>query len=294
VTKLGLTVTIPGTPTGNPTGIVANCGTGFKVSSGGATASAVFIFDSEDGSITGWNPGVPPPPPAPPSTHAVIAVKPSDAVYKGLAIACTPGGDFLFASNFHAGTVDVFDTTFKQINGNLPPDAFMDPELPAGYAPFGIQNIAGIIYVTYALQDADKHDDVRGMGHGYVNAFMTTGVLIRRVASKGTLNSPWGLAHSPADFGKFSDNLLVGNFGDGRIHAYDSDDMRGNGEAQYRGMLHSANGPPLQIDGLWALQFGNGVNAGPTNKLFFTAGPAGESHGLFGSLFPTTPPGKDD
>jgi uncharacterized protein (TIGR03118 family) len=291
VSKQGLTVTIPGTPTGNPTGIVANCGTGFKVSSGAATASAVFIFDSEDGSITGWSPTVPPPPP---STHAQIGVKPSDAVYKGLAIACTPGGDFLFAANFHAGTVDVFDTTFKQINNTLSPDAFVDPGIPAGYAPFGIQNIGGKIYVTYALQDADKHDDVPGMGHGYVNAFTTTGVLIRRVASKGTLNSPWGLAHSPADFGKFSDNLLVGNFGDGRIHAYESDDLRGNGESKFRGVLHSADGPPLEIEGLWALQFGNGVGAGPTNTLFFTAGPADESHGLFGSLFPATPPGKDD
>ncbi len=284
-------MTIPGTPTGNPTGIVANCdaANAFKVSSGGATAPSIFIFDSEDGSISGWNPGVPTPPT---STKATVAVPPSAAVYKGLAIACTPGGDFLFATNFHAGTVDVFDTTFTKINSKLPADAFADPGIPAAYAPFGIQNIAGVIYVTYALQDADKHDDVPGMGHGYVNAFTTTGVLIHRVASKGTLNSPWGLAHSPAGFGKFSGNLLVGNFGDGRIHAYDSADMRGNGESKYLGMLHSAEGPPLQIDGLWALQFGNGVAAGPTDKLFFTAGPADESHGLFGSLVPASPPGN--
>jgi uncharacterized protein (TIGR03118 family) len=124
------------------------------------------------------------------------------------------------------------------------------------------------------------------MGHGFVNAFDTAGHLLRHVATRGTLNSPWGLALSPADFGKFSNDLLVGNFGDGRIHAYDPGDMLGTGEFKHRGMLHSASGRPLVIDGLWALSFGNGAAAGPTHTLFFTAGPDGESHGLFGSLLP--------
>jgi len=148
-----------------------------------------------------------------------------------------------------------------------------------------------VIYVTYALQDADAHDDVPGMGHGFVNAFRTDGTFIRRVASRGTLNSPWGLAVSPDNFGKFGANLLVGNFGDGRIHAYDPEDTRGNREFKYRGMLHSAGGPPLEIDGLWALSFGNGATAGPEDTLFFTAGPGGESHGLFGSLVAAPSPG---
>ena len=187
----------------------------------GASGPARFIFASEDGSISGWNPGVPPTVP-PPSSQAIIAVKPSDAVYKGIAIASTnpgdPNGDFLYATNFHGGTVDVFDSTLAPVHM---PGAFTDPKLPAGYAPFGIRNIDGVIYVTYALQDSDAHDDVPGMGHGFVNAFDTAGTLLRRVASRGTLNSPWGLALAPGDFGKFSDNLLIGNFGDGRIHAYE-------------------------------------------------------------------------
>jgi uncharacterized protein (TIGR03118 family) len=300
--KVGLTnlpcqcVIVPGAPTG----VVFNgtpfaTGTGFVVMSGGASGPARFIFASEDGSISGWNPAVPPPAPPPPlvSSQAIIAVPPSDAVYKGLAIASTiPGnvaGDFLYASNFHAGTIDVFDHNFAPVRM---PGAFSDPGIPKGYAPFGIRNIDGVIYVTYALQDADAHDDVPGMGHGYVNAFDTAGNLIRRVASKGTLNSPWGLAFSPADFGTFGNNLLVGNFGDGRIHAYDPAATLGNGEFKHRGMLHGAGGGPLEIDGLWSLSFGNGAAAGPTSTLFFTAGPDDESHGLFGSLLPAPPPGE--
>jgi uncharacterized protein (TIGR03118 family) len=286
---------------GAPTGVVFNgspfaTGTGFVVTSGGASGPARFIFASEDGSISGWNPGVPPPVPPPPlvSSQAIIAVQPSDAVYKGLAIASTiPGnvaGDLLYATNFHAGTVDVFDHNFAPVHT---PGAFTDTSIPKGYAPFGIRNIGGIIYVTYALQDADAHDDVPGMGHGFVNAFDAAGHLLRHVARRGTLNSPWGLALSPADFGKFSNELLVGNFGDGRIHAYDPGDTLGSGEFKHRGMLHSAGGPPLVIDGLWALSFGNGAAAGPMHTLFFTAGPDGESHGLFGSLLPAPPPGEE-
>src|SRR3989454_481690 len=166
-----------------------------------------------------------------------------------------------------------------------------DADLPPGYAPFGIRLLGGTIYVTYALQDADKHDDVAGEGHGFVNAFDTEGHLLRRVASRGRLNSPWGLALAPADFGAVSGGLLVGNFGDGRINAFDPHRVQGNGELRQQGLLHAADGRPIAIDGLWALAFGNGAAAGPTNALFFTAGPFGEQHGLFGKLVVTAPPG---
>ena len=277
---------------GAPTGVVFNGGTGFVVTSGGASGAAAFIFATEDGTILGWNRNVPPPAT---SSQATLAVTTPDAVYKGLAIASTVNGDFLYATNFHAGTVDVFDKDFKPVHS---PGAFTDPKLPKGYAPFGIRNLDNTIYVTYALQDADKHDDVAGKGHGFVNAFTTTGVLIQRVASKGTLDSPWGLALAPAEFGKFSNDLLIGNFGDGRIHAYaprEHDDH--NHKFKHRGVLHSADGPPLKIDGLWSISFGNGAAAGPMTTLFFTAGPVEESHGLFGSLVVATPPkghDKDD
>jgi uncharacterized protein (TIGR03118 family) len=250
------------------------------VSNGAGTSPARFIFASEDGTISGFR-GAP----------IVIAVdsSASGALYKGLAIASTATGDFLYATNFHAGRVEVFDGQFHPANIT---GAFTDPTLPAGYAPFGIQNLGGTIYVTYALQDADAHDDVAGEGHGFVNAFDTNGNLIRRVASRDNLNSPWGLALAPADFGAFSNDLLVGNFGDGRVHAFDPATLNGNGEFEHRGPLLSADGGPLAIDGLWALSFGAGAAAnGPRNTLFFTAGPDGEQHGLFGTLVVAQHPG---
>ncbi len=274
--KQALTVSVPGAPTG----VVFNGGTGFAVSNGTATAPARFIFATEEGTILGWSPAVA-------LTQAVVAVDNSagGAVYKGLAIASTAAGDRLYAANFHAGTVDVFDAGFHPVSAG-----FSDVALPSGYAPFGIRNLGGTIYVTYALQDADKKDDVAGVGHGFVNAFDTDGHLLRRVASRGRLNSPWGLALAPPDFGQFGGNLLVGNFGDGHINAFDLQRFEANGELQERGQLHAANGPPVTIDGLWALAFGNGASAGPTNALFFTAGPFDEEHGLFGKLVVTSPP----
>jgi len=274
--KQALTVSVPGAPTG----VVFNGGTGFAVSNGTATAPARFIFATEEGTILGWSPAVA-------LTQAVVAVDNSagGAVYKGLAIASTGAGDRLYAANFHAGTVDVFDAGFHPVSAG-----FSDVALPSGYAPFGIRNLGGTIYVTYALQDADKKDDVAGVGHGFVNAFDTDGHLLRRVASRGRLNSPWGLALAPPDFGQFGGNLLVGNFGDGHINAFDLQRFEANGELQERGQLHAANGPPVTIDGLWALAFGNGASAGPTNALFFTAGPFDEEHGLFGKLVVTSPP----
>src|SRR5437660_3573034 len=274
--KVPLTVSVPGAPTG----IVFNGGAGFVITNGTARGPARFIFAGEDGTISGWNPGVAP-------TSAVTAVdnSASGAVYNGLAIASTSAGDRLYATNFHAGTVDVFDASFHPVAGG-----FTDPSLPAGYAPFGIRSLNGVIYVTYALQNADRHDDVAGQGHGFVDAFDDAGNLLRRVASKDRLNSPWGLAIAPDDFGKFSGNLLVGNFGDGHINAIDLNASSGKGELQERGQLHAADGRPIAIDGLWAIAFGNGAAGGPRNALFFTAGPFDEEHGLFGRLVVTTPP----
>src|SRR5216117_3625498 len=275
--KLSLRVSVPSAPTG----VVFNGGTGFVVTSGSTSGAARFIFATEEGTILGWSPSVAP-------TQAVVAVDNSagGAVYKGLAIASTAAGDRLYATNFHAGTVHVFDAGFHPV-----PAGFTDADLPPGYAPFGIRHLGGTIYVTYALQDADKHDDVAGVGHGFVDAFDTEGNLLRRVASTGRLNSPWALAVAPSDFGTFSGNLLVGNFGDGHINAFDPRRFQGNGQLRQQGELHAADGPPIAIDGLWALAFGNGAAAGPTNALFFTAGPFGEQHGLFGKLVVTSPPG---
>ncbi len=265
---------------GAPTGVVFNGGASFVVTNGTASGPARFIFATESGTIVGWSPAVA-------VTRAALAVDNSvaGAVYKGLAIATTAAGDRLYATNFHAGTVDVFDATFHAV-----PGGFSDAALPPGYAPFGIRNLGGTIYVTYALQDADAHDDVAGVGHGFVDAFDTQGNLLRRVASRGRLNSPWGLAVAPSDFGEFSGNLLVGNFGDGHINAFDLGRFEGTGELVQRGQLHAADGQPLTIDGLWALAFGNGAAAGPTNALFFTAGPFGEQHGLFGKVVTSTVP----
>lgn len=280
-----LTVTVPGVggEQGNPTGIVFNGGSGFVVNNGAGTSAARFIFASEDGTLSAFR-GVP-----------VVTVVPNaqapahGAIYKGLAIDSETNGQFLYATDFHNGAVDIFDASFHAVTI---PGAFTDPTLPAGFAPFGIQNINGTIYVTYALQDEDKEDDVAGPGNGFVDAFTTSGAFIGRVASGGELNSPWGLALAPADFGRFSGDLLVGNFGDGRIHAFRPQD----GEFEAVGLLHSAAGKPIQIDGLWALQFGHGTSAtsanGLTNTLFFTAGPAEEEHGLFGSIVNVQPPGR--
>ncbi len=276
----GATIALRVGVAGAPTGVVFNGGTSFVVTNGTASGPARFIFATESGAILGWNPAVA-------VTRAGLAVDNSaaGAVYKGLAIAATAAGDRLYAANFHAGTVDVFDAAFHPV-----PGGFSDGALPPGYAPFGIRNLGGTIYVTYALQNAEQHDDVAGVGHGFVDAFDTQGNLLRRVASRGRLNSPWGLAVAPSDFGEFSGNLLVGNFGDGHINAFDLGRFEGTGELVQRGQLHAADGQPLTIDGLWALAFGNGAAAGPTNALFFTAGPLGEQHGLFGKVVTSTVP----
>ena len=270
---LGLVVTVAppkgGAGPAAPTGIVFNGNGGFTVTEGVKSGSAVFIFDTEDGTISGWSPGV--------DLHnTILAVDNSaggtGAVYKGLAIGTTSDGTFLYANNFRSGWVEMYDSKFKWVKN------FTDTGLPDGYAPFGIQNINGMLYVTFALQDDKKHDDVAGPGHGFLDVFDLDGNMVKRLISHGELNSPWGLALAPDNFGKFSGDLLVGNFGNGHINAFRIDD----GAA--RGHMLTPNGGTLVIDGLWALRFGNGAAAGPKNTLLFTAGPNGEADGLFGKI----------
>lgn len=268
---LPLVVQIP-TPTaatgGNPTGIVYNGSTDFMVGSGAMASPARFIFDTEDGVIAAWSPTVN-------ATHAMRMVS-ANAVYKGLALSACSEGSRLYATDFNHAKVDVYDTHFKRMS--MAPGAFTDMAIPRGFAPFGIQAIHGDIYVTYAKQDAAHHDDVKGVGLGYVDVYTPTGELIGRIASKGPLNAPWGLALAPAGFGKAGNTLLVGNFGDGGINAY---------EPVFHnllGGLRDTSGKPIHIDGLWGLAFGNGYAGQSVDTLYFTAGPGGEAHGLYGRL----------
>ena len=259
----------------NPTGIVFNGTKDFVISANGTKASAAFIFASEDGSISAWAPGLDPSPP--PQQHAFQQVDNSKfgAVYKGLTLGADGTRSLLYATDFHNNKIDVFDGSFAPVNL---PGAFKDPQLPAGFAPFGIKNFGGNIYVTYAKQDKVKHDDVAGPGNGFVDVFDPKGNLLQRVVTRGNLNSPWGIAVAPAGFGKFSNRLLVGNFGDGRINAYDLV------SGEFVGRLHGSDGKSLQIQGLWSIGFGNGYVSQPVNTLFFAAGPGDEAHGLYGRI----------
>jgi uncharacterized protein (TIGR03118 family) len=268
ITKAGLVVNIPG---GAPTGQVFNPTPGFVVRSGDASGPARFIFDSEAGLVTGWNPGVPPPPP---STQAQVGASVPDAIYKGLAIADSGGATFLYGADFHHGRIDVFDQGFNLVHLS---GSFTDPQLPRGFAPFNIQELGGRLYVAYAKQDAAAEDEVAGPALGFVDVYSTSGQLLRHLIEHGQLNAPWGLALAPAGFGRFSGALLVGNFGDGRINAYDP------GTGEFLGRLRHEDGSPIQIEGLWALRFGNGVTGTPTT-LLFTAGIDDEAHGLFGAI----------
>jgi uncharacterized protein (TIGR03118 family) len=253
----------------SPTGAVFNGTTGFTVP--GTAARAVFIFDTEAGQLLAWSPAF--------GTTAQVAHTQAGAIYKGLAIATTgAGAPRLYAANFHAATVDVYDGSFNLVTE---PGAFVDPSLPDGYAPFGIQNVGGRIFVSYAKQDADAEDEIAGQGRGFVDEYDTNGHLLQRVAQHGQLNAPWGIALAPASFGEFGGDLLVGNFGDGQINAYEP---QPDGSFERVGGLRDDSGRQIAIDGLWALQFGNGGTAGPKEKLFFTAGPNDEEDGLFGSI----------
>ena len=276
---LVVTIPSPTAPTGGtPTGVVFNGSSDFVISQNTKSGAALFLFATEDGTILGWNPNVN-------LTSAVIAKDNSStgAVYKGLAIASTANGNFIYATNFHAGVVEIYDKSFILVK------TFTDPNVDANFAPFGIQNIDGKLWVTFALQKLpDKHDDQAGPGNGYVDVFDTEGNLSRRFASHETLNSPWGLALAPVNFGKFSGQLLVGNFGDGRINAFDA------AGGSFDGQMIDPEGNPLTINGLWALRFGAGApNNGRTDQLFFTAGIADESHGLFGFIHAGTNNGAE-
>jgi uncharacterized protein (TIGR03118 family) len=267
-----LAVTVP---QGAPTGIVFNSTPGFKITMGGTTGPAAFIFDSESGVISAWmrtNPL---------RTEAVVEVKTPDAVYKGLAIATSSHGPTIYAANFHAGTIDVFDGSFNPVNT---PGAFTDPNIPAGFAPFDIRELDGKLFVTYAKQNAAKHDDVAGPGNGFVDVYSKDGMLLQRLISHGALNSPWGLVTAPRGFGPFGGDLLVGNFGDGTINAYNQQ------TGQSEGQLMNRDGNPIKINGLWGLRFGNGVFGTP-NDLLFSAGIGDESHGLFGEIKASGTPG---
>jgi uncharacterized protein (TIGR03118 family) len=283
-----LVVTIPAAPSsgkdalGTPTGQAFNTfdpsATDFVISKGddGPSGPAFFLFATEDGTIAGWNPNVDP-------THAVIAVDRSTvtdgagdvgAVYKGLALVITASGKFLYASNFRFGRVDVFDSHFNLVN------SFTDPTLPDGFAPFGIHNIGGDLFVTFAKQDAAKHDDAARPGNGFVDEFAPNGNLLRRFVSRGKLDSPWAVTVAPPTFGAFGGDILVGNFGDGRINAYDPS------TGQELGQLSNPGGGPITISGLWGLRFAPATPGAGPNTLFFTAGINGEADGLFGDIVP--------
>ncbi len=265
-TIVPLVVSIPG---GAPTGIVFNPTSGFVVHNGPASAPAAFIFDSEAGQITAWSPRVPPP------TQAQLVASTPGAIYKGLAIASTrKHGTLLYAADFHGAKIDVFDDAFRPVTL---PGAFVDRGLPAGYGPFNIQELGGRLYVAYAKQDADAVDEVAGPGLGFVDVYNTKGRLLKRLVSQGNLNAPWGLVIAPRHFGGFGRDLLVGNFGDGKINAYDPR----NGH--FEGQLVNEDGNPIQIDGLWALRFGNGTFGTP-DGLLFSAGIGDEGHGLVGEI----------
>jgi len=278
-------VTIPlpaGGPGGAPTGNVFNPASGFAVSQGGASGPSQFLFATEDGTIAGWNPAVDP-------THALIAVDRSrvrqgrflGAVYKGLTLGQDGPASFLFATDFRFGAVEQFDAQFHLVRSFTDPVLAEDCPLPGQcFAPFGIQNIGGSVFVSFALQNQAHHDDVAGAGNGFVDVFDTSGTLIRRFASMGALNSPWGLALAPAGFGTFSNDLLAGNFGDGRINAFDP------ATGAFLGQVQDPHGRPITINGLWGLAFGNGGLAGDTTTLFFASGLNDEADGLFGTIQP--------
>jgi uncharacterized protein (TIGR03118 family) len=258
-----LVVSIPPVGTGTPTGqAFANIAGSFN--------GDTFLFVSEDGTVSGWRGAL--------GTTAEALVSGSTAnVYKGttLVTGTTTNSSYLDSANFRTGTIDVLkgNAATPNLTGN-----FIDPGIPAGFAPFDIQDLNGVLYVTYAMQDPAKHDDVAGPGFGFVDAFDLQGNFLSRIASGGTLNSPWGLAIAPASFGQFAGDLLVGNFGDGRINAFDL------ATDAFEGQLLGLNGNPLDIDGLWALNVGNNGSAGSTQSIYFSAGPGGESHGLFGVI----------
>lgn len=285
-----LVVTIPpaaGSPAGSkgvPTGMVFNPTSDFQFTFNGVMAAPTFMWVTEDGTIAGWNF-------AWSRNNAFTLVDNSSlgAVYKGVDIASFNGNNYLYAADFHNGKIDIFDHLLTPVTTVSNASPFIDPNLPSGYAPFNIHNIGGNLYVMYAVQDSDAHDDVPGAGLGIVDVYTPDGTFVKRLISNGAqLNAPWGIAMAPGNFGVFSNDLLVGNFGDGKINAFDP--ATGN----YLGTIMDKHGTsPIVIDGLWSIAFGSGGgNGGRANALYFTAGIQGESHGLFGQI--NTIPGGDD
>ncbi len=264
-----LVVTIPsgtGSGTGSPSGTVYNSTSGFQIHG----SPALFMFCTEDGTISGWYGG----------STAYIAVNnnASGAVYKGMALASAAGNNYIYVANFWSGAIEVYDSSFNPHSFGA--NAFVDSQIPSGFAPFNIQLIGNSLVVTYAKQDAQRHDDVPGPGNGYVDVYDTQGNLQVRMQHLLYLNAPWGVVQAPSSFFGFSGDLLVGNFGSGLIMAYNMT------TGAWIGNMLNVNDLPLQIDGLWGLTFGNGGSGGPTGTLFFTAGPYGENHGIFGSITP--------
>jgi uncharacterized protein (TIGR03118 family) len=273
-------VVVPNAPSqpapGSPTAVLFNGSTtNFLVAAG---KPATFLFATEDGTIQGWNSSVSP-------TKSIIEVdnsqvpsKGNGAVYKGATIISFAGNEYLLAANFRSGQIDVFDSNFKPIT--LPGECFKLDGIPSGYAPFNVQGIGPNIYITFALQDAAKHDEINGAGLGFVLVFDGQGRRLARLEHGDWFNAPWGVVLAPADFGKFSHALLVGSFGSGTIAAFNPITGR------FLGNVLNVDGSTLTIDGLWGLVFGNGGSSGPGSTLFFTAGPDHETTGLFGTLTP--------
>jgi uncharacterized protein (TIGR03118 family) len=257
--KVGLEVSIPGD--GSVTGQTFS-------NIAGSFNGDTFLFVNEDGTVSGWRNALG-------TTAETLQAASANNVYKGATLFNNSGNVYLYAANFRAGTIDVFKG-----NAGAPSltGTFTDPAIPTGYAPFNIQNLAGKLYVTYAQQDATKHDDVAGAGNGFVDAFDTNGTLLGRIATQGPLNSPWGLTIAPSSFGPIAGDLLVGNFGDGKINAFNLTTLAADGP------LKDVTNAPIAIDGLWGLTIGNGGLGGSNGKVYFSAGPSDESHGLFGVL----------
>ena len=267
------TVNIPptsgGSGNGPVTGIVFNGTSDFAVTTGN---SAVYIFVTEEGTISAWNPNVD-------QNNAILKADNSpDANYKGVTIANNGGDNFLYVANFKGSSVDVFDTNFSQVS--LGTGAFVDPNIPSDYGPFNVQNIGGKIYVAFAKIDPNTGDEIAGPGFGYVDVFNPKGKLLKRLKSGNWMNAPWGIVLAPSGFGKFSNRLLVGNFGSGRITAFNP--KNGN----FKGFLRGSRGKPIIIEGLWGLEFGDGGKSGSANTLYFAAGINDEQDGLFGTVTP--------
>jgi len=273
-----LVVTVPAPAGGGnagPTGIVFNGTQDFKVTQNGASGVAAFIFVGTGGTVSGWSPSVN-------GTQAITmvdtAASGAPSAYTGLAQSSYASVNYLYAADFRNNRVDVYDPSWKKVT--LPGGSFTDPNLPAGYGPYGIQAIGNRIYVTYAQHAPSGPRANRGPGLGIIDVFDTSGAMLNRFATGGPLNAPWGVAQAPANFGSFGNMLLVGNFGDGKINVYDP-----SSGAQV-GTLSKADKTPIVIDGVWGIAFGNGINGQPTNTLFYAAGPADETHGRYGRIDP--------